>query len=559
MRSPTAPPRSRATGAQLARLRPPRRRPGPPLLDAGLTQPGQGRRLPLQLPRVPRDLLRRLQGRPGAGQHQLPLRRRRARLPVGQRRRRGGGLPRAPSPSAASDPRPAADGEGLDRGRRRPGTRSRTGRVDYDDRRRRRAERSRHRPRGAARGDDLLLLYTGGTTGMPKGVMWRQDDLFHVLGARRQRPLHGTLPTARTADAAGATPGRPIRGRLHAAAPLMHGTGAVHRHRRLHRRRRGRLPAVGRNFDAVELLDEVERLKAQQPIAIVGTPSPSRCWTRSTPTRPLGPLEPARHRLVRRRCGATENKQGLLRHLPDCSIFDSLGSSEAVGMGASTSAAGADAPRPPSSRSGPTAPVFTEDGRRVEPGSGELGLVAVAGFLPVGYYKDPEKTAATFRTIEGVRWSVPGDFADGRRRRHAQAARPRLAGASTPAARRSSPKRSRRRSRRTPASATRSWSACPTSASASASAPWSRRPTAPRRRWHELVDHVRAASGRLQGPARTGRWSTRRPRPQRQGRLQGGAHLRPGGAEHPRVSPGSGSFPSPFGKMGMNSPRMNYL
>jgi fatty-acyl-CoA synthase len=56
--------------------------------------------------------------------------------------------------------------------------------------------------------------------------------------------------------------------------------------------------------------------------------------------------------------------------------------------------------------------VFTEEGRRVEPGSGERGLVAVSGFLPVGYYKDPEKSAKTFKTIEGQRWSVPGDWAE---------------------------------------------------------------------------------------------------------------------------------------------------
>ena len=55
--------------------------------------------------------------------------------------------------------------------------------------------------------------------------------------------------------------------------------------------------------------------------------------------------------------------------------------------------------------------VFTEDGRRVEPGRGRSGMVAVGGFIPVGYYKDEAKTAATFRTFEGRRWSIPGDFA----------------------------------------------------------------------------------------------------------------------------------------------------
>jgi fatty-acyl-CoA synthase len=56
--------------------------------------------------------------------------------------------------------------------------------------------------------------------------------------------------------------------------------------------------------------------------------------------------------------------------------------------------------------------VFSEDGRRIQPGSGERGLVAVSGFLPMGYYKDPEKSEKTFKTIEGQRWSVPGDWAE---------------------------------------------------------------------------------------------------------------------------------------------------
>ena len=59
----------------------------------------------------------------------------------------------------------------------------------------------------------------------------------------------------------------------------------------------------------------------------------------------------------------------------------------------------------------PNSACFTEDGRRVAPGSGERGLLAVSGYLPVGYYKDPEKTARTFHVYEGRRWSVPGDWA----------------------------------------------------------------------------------------------------------------------------------------------------
>ena len=105
-----------------------------------------------------------------------------------------------------------------------------------------------------------------------------------------------------------------------------------------------------------------------------------------------------------------ENKDGLLRHLPGIVLFDSYGSSEAVGLGGSVSASGAAA-KTANFTLGPDCAVFTDDGRRVEPGSGEQGMVAVSGFIPLGYYKDEAKSAQTFRTFEGRRWSVPGDWA----------------------------------------------------------------------------------------------------------------------------------------------------
>jgi fatty-acyl-CoA synthase len=106
-----------------------------------------------------------------------------------------------------------------------------------------------------------------------------------------------------------------------------------------------------------------------------------------------------------------ENKEGLLRHIPGMILFDSYGSSEAVGLGGSVSGAGA-AEKTAKFALGVNSAVFTDEGRRIEPGSGEQGMVAVGGFIPLGYYKDEAKTAQTFRTFEGRRWSVPGDFAE---------------------------------------------------------------------------------------------------------------------------------------------------
>ncbi len=255
-------------------------------------------------------------------------------------------------------------------------------------------------------GDDLLILYTGGTTGIPKGVMWRQEDLVFVLGAGGNILL-GVPAFSEPAEAgpraAAVDPGVAV-----AAAPLMHGTAQFSSIMAL---TVGGCVAClpGRHFDAITFWNEAERLRATSA-AIVG-------MAFAAPMLDALEANPGRWDLsTLRRLGSSgtvwsmENKHGLLRHLPECAIFDSLGSSEAVGMAGSSSAAGAETPTA-QFLVGPNAGVFTEDGHRVEPGSGERGQLAVSGFLPVGYYKDPEKTARTFKMMEGKRWSIPGDFA----------------------------------------------------------------------------------------------------------------------------------------------------
>ena len=108
---------------------------------------------------------------------------------------------------------------------------------------------------------------------------------------------------------------------------------------------------------------------------------------------------------------SAENKAGLLRHNPRLIMIDSLGSSEAIGMANATTTADGTAPTA-RFRLGPNTRVLTEDGRDVVPGSGERGRVALRGRTPVGYYKDPEKSAATFTVVDGVRYSIPGDWAE---------------------------------------------------------------------------------------------------------------------------------------------------
>jgi 3-oxocholest-4-en-26-oate---CoA ligase len=103
-------------------------------------------------------------------------------------------------------------------------------------------------------------------------------------------------------------------------------------------------------------------------------------------------------------------KQGLIGHLPGLAIADVLGATEG---GIGTSITTKDTPGTETAKFSlnATTKVFAEDGREVEPGSGEIGVVANGGLVPIGYYKDPEKSARTFREVGGHRYSFPGDVA----------------------------------------------------------------------------------------------------------------------------------------------------
>ena len=252
--------------------------------------------------------------------------------------------------------------------------------------------------------DDILMLYTGGTTGMPKGVMWRQDDLFNVLGGGGN-PILGVPPAADPDELSGRLSGPGLR--MLPACPLMHGTGQFSSFIAMNQG--GSIVTLAnRHFDPAEVWDTVAR-HGVNALVIVGDAfaRPLLAELDANPGRDLSSLQLMSSSGV---MWSEEVKAGLLKHHPNMVLFDSFGSSEAVGMGASVSTGGA-AETTARFQVGERSNVFTEDGRPVRPGSGEVGFVAVAGYIPVGYYKDPEKTARTFRTIDGVRYSVPGDYA----------------------------------------------------------------------------------------------------------------------------------------------------
>lgn len=251
--------------------------------------------------------------------------------------------------------------------------------------------------------DHLFFLYTGGTTGMPKGVMWRQDDVFVLnnRAATRRYPEEGTLADVRAMlDGPGV---------VHlCACPLMHGTGGFTSISALCQG--GSVVTLeGTRFDPIELLDALDDKRVEQT-AIVGDAF-------ARPIVDALAAHPRRWTLDRLRVvissgvkWSDEVKDALLEHYPQLLLVDTLGASEALGMGRSikskrhTGNAGRFSLNPNSV-------VLRDDGTMLEPGSEEVGFLAQTGRCPVGYYKDPEKTARTFPVIDGVRYTVLGDHA----------------------------------------------------------------------------------------------------------------------------------------------------
>jgi fatty-acyl-CoA synthase len=260
--------------------------------------------------------------------------------------------------------------------------------------------------------DDIWMLFTGGTTGHPKGVMWPHMAMLETMkttyrGLKQEVPHTLEEVVASVLD----IHARGLVTRQLAAAPLMHGTSGI---AALTTQMTGGaiLTLEDRSFSGDELFRCVERHHATH-LTIVGDAF----------SRPmLEALDAARERgepydlssifliLSSGVMWSAPMKQRLLEHNPRMRLMDSLGSSEGVGFAAKLEGDAAKATTA-RFRLGEFTKVITEDGREVEPGSGERGRLALGGPLPLGYYKDPKKSEETWPTIEGRRYSIPGDFA----------------------------------------------------------------------------------------------------------------------------------------------------
>jgi len=270
-------------------------------------------------------------------------------------------------------------------------------------------------------GENIYMLYTGGTTGMPKGVMYTHQGF--VSGMLKTGTAWGLLPIApeELENTAGfdldIVPGlvknlEESNGLIVSlpACPLMHGTGMW----------LGALiplsvggtvvtiPQLG--FDPDYLLKETEKHKVNN-LVIVGDAFAKPI--RDSLDKAKGEGSPYDISSVNMMISSgvmwsSEVKEGLLAH-HEMLLVDAMGSTEG-GMGSSIASRENPAPTAKFTLN-PGVIVITDEGKLVEPGSGEMGLIGTSGLVPEGYYKDEKKSAATFKEVDGVRYSFPGDYA----------------------------------------------------------------------------------------------------------------------------------------------------
>ena len=259
--------------------------------------------------------------------------------------------------------------------------------------------------------ETIYMLYTGGTTGMPKGVMYKQGEflvfLFRTLKAMGYdvpediNNLEEQIHNFKKDDTF-------IRSLI--GCPLMHGTGmwlGAFLPLLL-----GGTAITSRNlgFDADQIWTQVEDTQTSN-IVIVGDafakPMLDALNNASSQRKPYD-LSSVKVIISSGVMWSEEVKNGLLEH-HDMQLMDTMGSTEG-GMGSSVSTRD-NPPKTAKFALNPGVVVIADDGEVLKPGTDKIGLIGTSGLVPVGYYKDEKKSAETFREVDGVRYSFPGDYA----------------------------------------------------------------------------------------------------------------------------------------------------
>ena len=250
--------------------------------------------------------------------------------------------------------------------------------------------------------DDIYLLYTGGTTGFPKGVMWRHEDIYRVLLGGTDFAT-GEFVADEYDHAKQAAAGPPmIRFPI---PPMIHGATQSATWMALFT---GGTVVLSPEFDADEVWRAIEHHKVNLLF-----------FTGDAMARPLlDALESSKRDLSSlfllsstAALFSPSLKERFLELLPNRVITDSIGSSETGFGGTSVVAKGQSGGGGPRVTIDKRTVVLDDDGNEVVPGSGVRGILAKRGNIPLGYFKDEKKTAETFRTINGVRYAIPGDYA----------------------------------------------------------------------------------------------------------------------------------------------------
>lgn len=266
------------------------------------------------------------------------------------------------------------------------------------------AQGSPERDFGERSADDIYLLYTGGTTGFPKGVMWRHEDIYRVLFGGTNFGTGEPIADEYDLSKEGAANPPMIR---YPIPPMIHGATQSATWMSIFA---GQTIVLAPEFDAKAVWQTVHDKKVNLLF-----------FTGDAMARPLldeliahgDGIDVSSLFLLASSAAlfSPSIKEKFLELLPNRIITDSIGSSETGFGGSSIVKQGEEHTGGPRVNIDKNTVVLDDDGNFVQPGSGVRGIIARSGHIPVGYYKDEVKTAETFRTINGVRYAIPGDYA----------------------------------------------------------------------------------------------------------------------------------------------------